>query len=283
MRLTMLDSLSTPGNPDKLNDDAYCATGNFAAVLDGATSLGDPLLPGPSDAAWVATCGAERLAHHSESCQGRDLLRVALADVEARFVSERLRAPEAVYELPMASLMMVQPTSEAELTAFWFGDCGALVKRPGEPVGIVGDAFTKRAGESGSAAALGAANGVSPAGNWNRTEFLTALRESRNRYNGGGGVWVFCPDVRCAEHAKTSTMSAPPSTLVLLASDGFLALATDYALYDAEALLQAASARGLDALLAELRAIENEDPGGDRFPRFKTSDDATAILLRIDG
>jgi hypothetical protein len=31
----------------------------------------------------------------------------------------------------------------------------------------------------------------------------------------------------------------------------------------------------------ELRAIEAGDPGGDKFPRFKKSDDATALLLKV--
>jgi hypothetical protein len=31
----------------------------------------------------------------------------------------------------------------------------------------------------------------------------------------------------------------------------------------------------------ELRAIEAGDSGGDKFPRFKKSDDATALLLRL--
>jgi len=34
-------------------------------------------------------------------------------------------------------------------------------------------------------------------------------------------------------------------------------------------------------LLEELRAVEREDPEGVRYPRFKTSDDATAVILRV--
>jgi hypothetical protein len=30
-----------------------------------------------------------------------------------------------------------------------------------------------------------------------------------------------------------------------------------------------------------LRAIEDKDPEGRKFPRFKKSDDATAVLLRL--
>jgi len=45
--------------------------------------------------------------------------------------------------------------------------------------------------------------------------------------------------------------------------------------------MTAAQEKGLAALGEELRAIEAGDSGGDKFPRFKKSDDATALLLRL--
>jgi hypothetical protein len=33
--------------------------------------------------------------------------------------------------------------------------------------------------------------------------------------------------------------------------------------------------------MVELRAVEDGDPEGVRFPRFKKSDDATALLVRV--
>ena len=69
--------------------------------------------------------------------------------------------------------------------------------------------------------------------------------------------------------------------LVLIASDGFLALVSDYGAYDMQGLMAAVAEKGLAALGEELRAIEDHDPLGEKFPRFKKSDDATAILLRV--
>jgi hypothetical protein len=46
-------------------------------------------------------------------------------------------------------------------------------------------------------------------------------------------------------------------------------------------LLDAAQAKGLAVLGSELRATENADPEGARFHRFKKSDDATAVLLKV--
>ena len=49
----------------------------------------------------------------------------------------------------------------------------------------------------------------------------------------------------------------------------------------ADSLMQAALDKGLKALGDELRTIEAGDVLGDKFPRFKKSDDATALLLRV--
>jgi len=45
--------------------------------------------------------------------------------------------------------------------------------------------------------------------------------------------------------------------------------------------MAAAMDKGLAVLGEELRAIEAGDAGGDRFPRFKKSDDATALLIEV--
>ncbi len=45
--------------------------------------------------------------------------------------------------------------------------------------------------------------------------------------------------------------------------------------------MAAGLAGGLAALGEELRAIEAGDAGGDKFPRFKKSDDTTALLLAV--
>ena len=51
--------------------------------------------------------------------------------------------------------------------------------------------------------------------------------------------------------------------------------------YTPEELFAAAVTRGLESLGQELRAVEASDPEGVKFPRFKKSDDATALLLRV--
>jgi hypothetical protein len=281
MEFTFLDALSIPGNPAKPNDDAWGQTSGAAVVLDGATNLGEPLLPGESDAAWIARFAARRLmAHCQEGAAPLDALRATLGDAEKSFTGLRRRPPKENYENPYASMMFVS-ASKSGFEALWFGDCAALVQRPDGKVEIIGEAFDKRAAEASRVSMLARAKGLAPAAGINRPEFLSALRTARNSVNTDKGGWLFGPNAQAADHVRGKRIDAPSGTTVLLASDGFLALASDYGNYDAEALCGAASTKGLEALGRELRVTEESDPEGLKFPRFKKSDDATAVLLKL--
>jgi serine/threonine protein phosphatase PrpC len=278
MHFKLLDSLSLPGDAAKPNEDALTHGGRFAAVLDGATGLGEKLMPGRSDAQWLAQFAARRLQAHAESDLGnlREWIRGAAAEAEKGFAALRKRAPVERYEVPFASLIAVS-LGDGALHALWFGDCAALIRSNDGAVTMLGETFDKRAREKERAVKMG----PKPAGAGVREEFLPALRASRNKVNRRGGEWLFAPDTKCADHAQTADAAVSAGDLVLLASDGFLALAVDYARYTPQSLLEAAQPGGLGALGEEIRAIETADPEGARYPRFKKSDDATALLLSV--
>jgi len=280
MKLTYISALSWPGNPAKPNDDAFCHADSLAAVFDGATSLGEPLLPVDSDAAWIARKGAEGLITH-QNLSPREALARTAKDAEEAFIAQRSRPPRENYELPLSSMMMVGVASNA-LEFFWFGDCTALVKPPGSDLMVIGDALEKKGGEAAMAARLAKKHNLAPASGVNLPQFQDALRKGRNTVNTAPDRWAFTPDARCVEFAATKTIAAVPGTTILLCSDGFLALVSDYGQYEAPALFDAVLARGLRPLFEEVRSIESADPDGRRFPRFKTSDDATAVVVRVE-
>jgi len=276
--LRLLDSLSLPGDAARTNEDSFAHGAAAALVMDGATMLGDPLMPGPSDAAWIANFGARRLMAHLQDLEPKKALRAAMADAQKSFNALRLRQMEAPWQIPCASVVLAAQTQKG-LEFLWLGDCGAILAQ-GDAVSVIGDTIAKRAGESARARVIAQERNVSPAAPGVRAQFMAHLRAVRARVN-SGDTWLFSPDKRAATHAQRRMVKAAAGTLVLLASDGFLALASDYGAYDAAGLIAAAKTKGLAALGAELRAIENDDAGGDKFARFKKSDDATALLLEI--
>lgn len=280
MNLDLLASLSLPGAPAKANEDAFGHCDDAALVIDGATPLGDSLMPGPSDAAWIAQFGARRMMAHLRDGDGaRKALRATLADTQKSFEALRRHEPEEMWQTPCASMMLAVAV-EGGVEFLWYGDCAALVKQGDAPVVVIGETFEKRAAEAQRARALAKEKKLSPASGLSRPEFLTELRASRNRIN-SGNHWLFSPDVKAASHVSRRVMKVQPGCEILLLTDGFLALASDYGVYSVDSLMAAALSKGLVALGEELRAIEAGDSGGDKYPRFKKSDDATALLLRL--
>ncbi|HKB96980.1 MAG TPA: hypothetical protein VKB94_09025 [Rhizomicrobium sp.] len=278
MTFQLLECLSLPGDPAKANEDAFGHDARAAVVIDGATPLGDGLMPGPSDAAWIAQFGARRLmAHLREGDGARKALRGTLGDAQKSFEALRRHPPEEMWQTPCASMMLAVP-AEGSAEFLWYGDCAALVKQGEAAVMVVGETFDKRAAEAQRARALAKEKNLSPS--LSRPEFIDTLRTARNRINNGDN-WLFSPDVKAAAHVSRRVMKMAPEAIVLLATDGFLALASDYGAYSADSLMAAAMSRGLAVLGEELRAIEAGDSGGDKFPRFKKSDDATALLLKV--
>jgi serine/threonine protein phosphatase PrpC len=278
MRFELRDSLSLPGDATKPNEDAFAHAPRFAAVIDGATGLGEQLMPGRSDAHWLAQFAARRLVAHARADEGhlRDWLRFAAMDAEKSFGALRRRAPKENYEIPFASLIALS-LQEGALDAAWFGDCAALIRSDDGALKLIGETFDRRAAERERAARMG----PKPASAGVREEFLPSLRASRNKVNTKRGEWLFAPNPECAAHAQASRVTVSAGALLLLATDGFLALVADYARYSPASLLAAAESRGLAALAEELRTIEADDPEGSTFPRFKKSDDATALLLSV--
>jgi hypothetical protein len=306
--LILVEQLSLPGDKTKPNEDSFAHLDNAALVLDGATPLGPSLLPGPSDAAWIAQFGARRLTAHLKDGDAPALaLEYALADAEKSFAGLTRESIREKWQMPCASMMMVVDLGHAhpplraqsalagevvvagprasedrrgsEVEFLWFGDCAAIVEQGGQ-VELVGDGPEKRQAEARRARLIAQEKKIAPASGIHRPEIEPLLRAARNRINSGRN-WLFSPDVRAAAHVARKTVALEDGALVLIASDGFLALVSDYGAYDIAGLMDAAAGKGLAALGEELRAIEEGDGGGETYFRFKKSDDATALLLRV--
>jgi hypothetical protein len=127
MTLELLDHLFLPGDPAKANEDSFQHGETAAVVMDGATPLFETtdagLMPGPSDAAWLAQFGSRRLLAHLRDGEGaRKALRSALTDAQRSFEALRRMPPQEVWQTPCASMMLaVQDAGEVEF--LWFGDC----------------------------------------------------------------------------------------------------------------------------------------------------------------
>lgn len=274
MHLDLIQTLSLCGDATTPNDDRGGATAGHARVIDGATDLGPPgLLGDQGGAAWLAAA-ADAAFGTSLAETVRGTCEAVFADVERRFAQERRRAPAAAWELPSAAFAAAQLAGD-RIEAAWAADC-AILHRRGETVQWV-TPMPDRASESADAAALGDGIGAQKLRS-------PAVLEDRRRARMRPGRRVLGVDAAAASAAVHygGTAVAPGDELLLM-SDGFSALIDAYGAYDANGFFAAVESHGLATLAVELRTIERDDAACRRFPRFKASDDATALWLRVAG
>ena len=146
----------------------------------------------------------------------------------------------------------------------------------------LGDAPGLRDAESAKAAELMQASNSRPDDILDEPIFLAWLGERRERQKQSGvpaALLSFNPGA--ADRLRHESVSCEDGTTILLTSDGFSALVDLYGAMDAKTLMETAIASGLEPLARKAREVERQiDPDGRHYPRFKQSDDTTAILLR---
>ena len=281
-QINVIDEISLPGSPERMNEDALGATGTIAFVLDGVTGLADsPLLEGRSDAAWVSATARDLLLKYGPGHGGdlRGLIRVVAEVIAERFLRERLRAPAERYEMPWTTLSMIGITPDV-LHIAYLGDSRVVVETADGEIHNFGTNPTRTVFEQRLSARVVAERkglGIDAI----RATVLPELRRARNTVNTVGGFWLLGADPDAAAHAGVTSLALSGPATVLLATDGFYALKDDYQMFDDRDLIASSQALGLVEMAAQVRRIEEGDPLGQRFPRMKKSDDATALLVRV--
>lgn len=282
--MRVVDSIASPGSAlgggmkAGTGDDRYVfdEAAGWACVIDGATDVGPVRLfeDEESDAAWYAEMFA------------RELLAWQIKPDEApesyfRHFVERLRERSAeasrvaLSDAPLSSL----PTAAAvwarardgRLESVYLGDAIGILRSPDGAVSLIGDAGKpdderERAREVMKLSTEGRRK-------W--------LQDTRELHNIPTGYWVFGVQPEAADHIQHASVDCPEGAQALLMSDGFYRLVSPYARYSDGELIERAVEQGLGVLLSELRAMEASPEEDAVIGRFKTSDDATALLLEF--
>ncbi|HRK64799.1 MAG TPA: protein phosphatase 2C domain-containing protein [Terricaulis sp.] len=283
--LTLVESLSLAGDRGKQNDDACGARTPFAWVIDGATDLHSaPESAFASDAAWLATLLNKRLydgLHHPSGLLEEDFRRVLAFSSRSIEKDWSYKRQDQVprWKSPTASVLIAADAGGEGLHGLDLGDCRCFALGADGAAHAIGGPKDAAADEQRAAALAG--RGADPAALLRDAGTLELLRAKRALHNTPDGYWVFGLQPECADHARYWRLNLARPAHILLMTDGFSALVDRYHVYDAAGLVRAALASGLQELGRELRAIEAADAAGAKHPRFKPSDDATAILLRL--
>ncbi|MDP8917265.1 MAG: hypothetical protein M3O00_00065 [Pseudomonadota bacterium] len=273
-----LHRLSVPGS--RVNEDGIGLHGSFAWVIDGATGMSDEqLTSGGSDAAWLAGLIGERLLDLSGDRSLDAVLSRLEADIRSAFDEATAHVPGIDdHHAPSACLGLIgaqmEQNGDVAIKGRFLGDVIALV--PSE-TGIVRWTDERaKPFERKTLAALGAQEhepGQVP------EAVRRQILENRTKLNQPDGYWVVNPRRPWSGRELRFEASVRPGEPIVLATDGFMRLVDVFEAYSDSSLhAQLAAGRG-DSLMQELRERERGDLKAGAYPRVKTHDDATFLVI----
>ncbi|MCW7945176.1 hypothetical protein AAW14_25000 [Streptomyces hygroscopicus] len=112
------------------------------------------------------------------------------------------------------------------------------------------------------------------------SRLVAAQRPHRNVET---GYWVAAANPAAAYNALTGSVPRSEVTRGAIMSDGASCLVEDYELTGWPDLLDLLETEGPDEAISRVRQAERTDPSGERWPRYKASDDSTAVFCLLDG
>ena len=282
MAIYLSDSVCAEGDAKKPNEDLIITENGLFVVLDGATGLGRQVMSEvETDACWfVKEFGKRVTGHWFEWHDFGAALNLSISELEKLMheISGKIKIKD--YEIPSAGMAAVVVEDDL-VVSYRTGDCqvylantrGAGPVFPESPLERLDSEIMEilsehiRAGDSHAQA---------------KEKILPRMQALRASMNQDGGYAVLSPDTNCLGHVQRQTIDVTKPGYLLLTTDGFSVVLDKFNRYSIEELFERLSATGLQGLLDEIREIENTDPNLERYPRLKISDDASALLLKME-
>lgn len=264
---------SEPGSLDRANEDLVLVGADSVVVLDGATVRTDTgCVHGVS---WyVAQLGQAILDAILD--QGRDGLSGALAAA----IAEVARRHGATCGLdhpgtPSAAVAILR-VSDAGIDYLVLGDTTIVLDAPSGLTVITDDRVSHTAVPERAAADRHLI------GTPEKNDALLAMKHAelaaRNRL---GGYWIAAADPTVVEHALTGHLPTAAVQRAAMVTDGAARAVDPFGLLSWPQVLDLFAVDGPAELIARVRAAESGDRLGVRWPRNKTSDDATAVYVAL--
>jgi hypothetical protein len=283
-------SLASSAGKGRINEDAVVVFERDGytdlVLMDGATplTLDRCIAAGASDPAWFVRRFAQDLGRVLRADADQEALVLeALEHTRAAYRAAGGHADVPPYAWPIATLAWVRvwdadADGNRTLDLFCLGDSKILLRQPDGAVRDLDPFDNPQERATQAAVAALVAEGIDdPAERW--TRLLPMLRARRHEQNTADAPAILCLAPRGPFAARTARTTAPAGALLLVLSDGLYRLVDTYGLHADASLLDACRARGLDALLDELRAFEaGKEAAG---LAAKAADDASAIAWRF--
>ncbi len=274
LTFTCLDAVSEAGGP-RPNEDALGWNGRAAWVIDGATTLIDDTRSVSSGRLFAQTVSSLLADEAGGDASVQSWVARVLAAAEERL--QRADEPDLTAAASASAAAAIVRLGAESIEYLLFGDCVVLIWRHDsivehkdtrlnalDEIAVAQLARELRAGKSADEA---------------RSSIRGVLEDHRELINVPEGYPSLTLDGAGLAMANKGESAVQAGDRVLLVSDG---------MGDAVDLFKLATWQDLSRqtvsladVLAEMRALEEEDSNLLQYPRLKRADDASAVLLEI--
>ncbi|MQA96589.1 MAG: hypothetical protein GEV11_18785 [Streptosporangiales bacterium] len=263
---------SLPGKPDTPNEDWMGATLQSAVVLDGLSAPAGDTGCVHGTPWFVRSLGSHLIAAAAEPSVP---LTAALASAIGLVADSHRASCDLEHPgTPSTTVAMVRITDDT-VDYLVLADSMVMVETT-EDLHVITDTRVDQMVADEHAEALRHRLGSRE----REAKLQHMIDRQRQVRNQPGGYWVAQNDPSAAAHAYVGSFPRLEFRGAALLSDGVSRIVDLYESLTWQALYDELQNRGPDHALHQVRTLEDEDPEGRRWPRYKRSDDATAVVVR---
>jgi hypothetical protein len=253
------------------SEDVVSVLPNGVVLLDGATSL----RPGLKGGGWYASVLAGALAGRITGYPSMDLADILAAAIRAVARDHDLAPGES----PSSTVALVRWNDDV-VEGLVLAD-SPVAAELSTGVRVLEDDRIARLPRSGPTSRDRLRTGAGY-GEGHEVALRTSAASVGRLRNTAGGFWVAEADPDAAYEARRTSWPRSAVRRVLLASDGVACGVDDYRIFpDWAAVFDLVTTGGPDAVLDAVRAAEEADPDGARWPRPKRHDDQALALVEF--
>lgn len=267
-----LAAASSPGEADKENEDWAGTTLNVAVVLDGLSSAPGANSPCRHGTPWfVRNLGVHLLAAAQEPGAA---MQDALAEAIQRVASAHQECDATADGAPSATVACIRVRPDGALDYLILADARIVLRHKNGEIQVLTDERVDDIAKSASKVALS-----HPIGSASQRQAVANLIETQKPLrNQPDGYWVASADPSAAQQAFSGCLPSDSIAAAALLSDGASRIVDVFKQLSWSEALEVMRNDGLHAFIRRVRDIEQVDPQGLRWPRFKQSDDATIVF-----
>ncbi|MGW1037879.1 UTRA domain-containing protein [Streptomyces antibioticus] len=257
------------------NEDTVHVSPTGVVVLDGLSAPKDLPMGCVHGTPWFVRQLGTTLINliGDDEVSLREALRTAITEVNGLHRDTCDLDQEAV---PASTVVMIRERGEA-LDYLVLSDNVLVLDLGADGIRTVVDKRVEEVAADEMRAALQGPTGT-PEHAARVSKLVTVQRGLRNK---PGGYWVAATDPAAADEAITGSVDLGAVQQAALLTDGASRLVDSFNALTWDDLLTLLRTEGPAALIARTREAELADPVGERWPRFKRSDDATAAYVKI--